>query len=120
MLKIADNFPFLVAVENNEVIGYAYLNAFNKRSAYRYTADLSLYLNKDYCHKGIGNFLYCEVEKQAKQFGIKNLISIITAQNENSLRFHEKMGFLYIGELKEVGYKFNQWLSVKYYQKRIN
>lgn len=119
LIGIAEKFPFLVAVENGEVIGYAYLDAFNGRSAYRYTADLSLYLDKDQCHKGVGSLLYRELEGRAKQSGIKNIIAIITALNENSLRFHGKMGFQFVGELADVGYKFDQWLSVKYYHKRI-
>lgn len=119
LTRISSNYPFLVAVENNKVIGYAYLDTFNERTAYRYTADFSVYLDKDCCRKGIGSLLYSELEWQAKQYRIKNIISIITAQNEGSLRFHTKMGFQCVGELNNVGCKFNQWLSVKYYQKSI-
>ena len=117
--KIANRFPFLVAVTDNTVVGFAYLDTFNERSAYRFTADLSIYLDKNYCHKNIGSRLYLELEKRAKLSGIKNIISLITAQNENSLRFHEKMGFQCVGELNNVGFKFDQWLSVKYYQKQL-
>lgn len=117
--KISSNYPFLVAIENNRVMGYAYLDTFNERTAYRYTTDFSIYLDKDCCHKGVGSLLYGELERQAKQEGIKNIIAIITTQNDDSLHFHMKMGFHCVGELKNVGYKFKRWLSVKYYQKPL-
>ena len=59
------------------------------------------------------------VENAGKEIGIKHIISIITAENEKSLRFHEKHGFVKRGELVNVGYKFGRPLSVYYYQKTL-
>lgn len=108
-----------MAKENGKVIGYAYLDAFNPRSAYRITADLSIYLDKDCARHGTGTALYREIENLARAQGVENIISIITATNENSIRFHEKNGFSCVGTLENVAIKFGQPLSVKYYQKRI-
>lgn len=112
-------YPFLVAEENGKILGYAYLNDFNERSAYRYTADLSIYLDNNECHKGIGSILLSHVEEIAAQIGVKNIISIITVQNYGSKYFHEKNGFKQVGRLENVGFKFNSWLSVDYYQKNL-
>ncbi len=117
--RITAKYPFLVAKENGKVIGYAYLDTFNPRSAYRITADLSIYLDKDCAHHGTGTALYREIENLARAQGVENIISIITATNENSIRFHEKNGFSCMGTLENVAIKFGQPLSVKYYQKRI-
>ncbi len=117
--RITAKYPFLVAKENGKVIGYAYLDAFNPRSAYRITADLSIYLDKDCARHGTGTALYREIENLARAQGVENIISIITATNENSIRFHEKNGFSCVGTLENVAIKFGQPLSVKYYQKRI-
>lgn len=117
--RITAKYPFLVAKENGKVIGYAYLDAFNPRSAYRITADLSIYLDKDCTRHGTGTALYREIENLARAQGVENIISIITATNENSIRFHEKNGFSCVGTLENVAIKFGQPLSVKYYQKRI-
>lgn len=119
LTEIANTYPFFVAESNDGILGYAYIDIFNKRSSYRYTADLSIYVDKKFCNNGIGSKLYFELEKAAKEIGIKNIVSLITSQNDSSIRFHEKIGFNFVGELKNVGYKFNEYLSVKYYQKII-
>lgn len=119
VVRIAERYPFFVAVEKDKVLGYAYLDAFNDRSAYRYTADLSIYVDKDFLHNGTGSRLLAETEDAAKRAGIETLIAIVTASNENSMRFHARHGFICRGTLENVGYKFGKWLSVSYYQKTI-
>lgn len=116
---ISEKYPFLVAVEDNRILGYTYLNDFNERSAYRYTADLSIYVDKNECHKGIGFFLLNQIEDIARKEGIKNIVSVITDENFGSKCFHEKSGFKQVGRLENVGIKFNRWLSVDYYQKKL-
>lgn len=115
--RIARDYPFYVAAEGERVLGYGYLDVFNERSAYRFTADVSLYVEKDSLHRGIGGKLLAALEKDAHRAGIENLISVIASENDISLRFHEKHGFFCAGELKNVGLKFGQRHSVKYYQK---
>ena len=110
---------FLVAEDDGEVLGYAYLDKFNERSAYRFSADFSIYLSYDRVRRGVGSLLLSEIEKHAKGAGIKNIISIITEENAASVAFHKKHGFIFAGESKSVGLKFGKTLSVKYYQKTI-
>mgnify|MGYP004526949329 CR=1 FL=1 len=117
--KITRKYPFFVAENDGKVIGFAYLAEFNDRSAYRFTADLSVYLSHDEISRGVGSALLAAVEKAGKEIGIKQIISIITSENEKSLRFHEKHGFVKRGELVDVGYKFGRPLGVYYYQKTL-
>ena len=117
--NILKKFPFIVACEGEKVLGYAYLDTFHIRCAYRFTADLSIYLDKDFTGRGIGGMLLEEIEKQGKEIGMKNIISLIVADNEPSLKFHEKHGYYECGTMQDVGFKFNKWHSIKYYQKRI-
>ena len=117
--KITRKYPFFVAENDGQVIGFAYLAEFNDRSAYRFTADLSVYLSHDEISRGVGSALLAAVEKAGKEIGIKQIISIITSENEKSLRFHEKHGFVKRGELVDVGYKFGRPLGVYYYQKTL-
>lgn len=118
MERISERYPYIVATDG-DIAGYAYLDMFHTRSAYRYTADLSIYLDPKYTHAGIGSLLYAEIEKQAVSRGIKNIISLITANNDASVKFHEKHGFKQVGELVNVGFKHGKRLSVKYYQKEL-
>lgn len=100
-------------------MGYAYLSAFNERSAYKITADLSVYVDKKNLGDGIGEKLFFEIEKLAEERGFKNLVSIITAENERSKKFHEKNGFVLVGKLDDVAYKFNKFVGVEYYKKTL-
>lgn len=93
-LKIKEKYPYIVIKENNKVLGYAYLNTFNERSAYHYTADLSIYIGKDHLHEHLGNLLLSSIEKFAKEYNITTLISIVTSANTNYSNFHLKIGFV--------------------------
>lgn len=116
---ILKKYPFLVAEAGGSVLGYAYLDAYNPRSAYRYTADLSIYLDKSSLSGGIGKALYAELERHAVSRGITNIISLITEGNIRSVRFHEKCGFELKGTLDNVGLKFGKRLGVMLYQKSL-
>lgn len=116
---ITKNYPFLVAEDDGTIVGYAYFDVFNARSAYRHTADLSVYLDKNCLSKGTGSLLYKELEKQAVKYEIKNAVSLITSENERSVAFHKKNGFSFKGELSGVGIKFGRSLSVVFYQKEL-
>lgn len=117
--QISKEYPYFVAEECGEVIGYAYLDKYNERSAYRYTADFSVYLDKSQTAKGTGGLLLAETEKAALDCGIVNILSLITEENFASVAFHRKHGFELTGVLKKVGFKQNKWLDVLFYQKCI-
>lgn len=118
--NIMNRYPFLVAHdEDGNVKGYAYLDVFNVRSAYRHTADLSIYVDNSETHGHIGEKLLSEIEKTAPQYGITNIISIITDINEVSVKFHEKYGFVREGRLHDVAIKFGQSVGIYYYRKNL-
>ena len=112
-------YPWLVAEEDGKILGYAYLSAFSDRTAYRFTADLSIYLSPSSTGKGTGGILLSQIELLGRAAGIKNVISIITEENSPSLTFHEKHGYSVCGDFPAVGYKFGRWLGVKYLIKAI-
>lgn len=118
---IAKRYPFIVS-ENEEgiVVGYAYLDTFNPRSAYRRTADLSIYVSKDHLHEHVGGILLEEIEKRARKAGITNLIAIVTDENVNSLNFHRKNGFIAEGTIHDVAIKFGRVLGVYYLRKALS
>ena len=117
---ISAKYPFIV-LENDEgsVIGYAYLSTFNPRSAYRATADLSIYVSKDCLHNHAGEKLLKEIENRARERGITNLISIVTDENANSLNFHLRNGFILEGTIHDVAVKFGKVVGVYYLRKPL-
>lgn len=119
-LNILEKYPFIV-LENDDgiILGYAYLNVFNVRDAYRRTADLSIYVSKDHLHEHVGKLLLDEIEKEAIKCDISNIISIVTSENQNSFNFHYKNGFVLEGTLHDVASKFNKKISVNYFRKPL-
>lgn len=117
---INEGFPYLVAEKENEVIGYAYGSKFAEREAYKYCADLSIYLDEKIHSKGVGQKLYNEIEKKLKEMGIIQLVSIIISSNEKSINFHKKNGFEEIGYFEKSGYKFEKWHDTVWMKKIIN
>ena len=107
------------ATAQGKPIGFAYLDVFNPRSAYRCTADLSIYVDHACRGSGVGQKLYAEIERLGRERGIENLISIITSDNEGSLRFHRKNGFTEIGVMPAVAFKFGKYLDVSFFQKHL-
>lgn len=117
--RIKKTYPYLVAESDGAVLGYAYLDMYNERSAYRHTADLSIYLDVKFQKHGIGSMLLKSVENAGRKIGINNIVSLITGENCKSVAFHEKHGYKPVGTLKKVGLKFNKRLDVLVYQKEI-
>ena len=101
--RILAFYPYFVAELDGKVIGYAYLDCFNPRSAYRYTADLSVYVDRNALASGVGTALLKEIEQSAKEQGIRQIVSLVTSANEESRRFHERRGFRHVGQRTWVG-----------------
>lgn len=101
--------PHLVADVAGRVVGYAYAVPFRKRPAYRYTVKHSIYLHHDYVSCGIGRILLPALIDACAAAGYRQLIGYIDAANRASLRLHESLGFIQVGVLPSVGYKFGHW-----------
>lgn len=117
--RIADiiaKYPYLVYEEQGQIIGYAYAGVFRTRVAYRFSAESSVYVHKDHFKKGIGSKLYAALLPLMKAQGIKSAIGGVTLPNEGSVKLHEQFGFEKVAHFKAVGYKFDQWLDVGFWQ----
>jgi len=117
--KLTKGFPVIVAEINNEVVGFGYYSEFRFREAYKFTVEHSVYANKNYIGKGIGNALLTELIALAKNQGLHTMIGVIDSENDSSIAFHEKFGFEKAGFLKETGYKFDRWLHSVFMQKML-
>ena len=120
--KIKKNkLPFILAIEENEVIGLAFVNKFREKSGYRFSYEHSIYVDPLFINKGYGNKLLKELVKICKKITkIKNLIAVIGgANNFGSIKIHKKNGFHNIGTIKKVGFKKNKWVDSIYMQKRL-
>jgi L-amino acid N-acyltransferase YncA len=110
---------WLVAEIDNKIVGYAYSAPWRDRSAYRFASEVSIYLAKDSQGKGLGSLLYQALFQQLKSTKIKILIGGITLPNDSSVALHEKLGMEKVAHFKDVGFKFDQWLDVGYWQLQL-
>jgi L-amino acid N-acyltransferase YncA len=110
---LSKGLPWLVAIEDEAVIGYAYCNWFKPRPAYRFSAEDSIYLSPEAAGKGMGRTLLTELMAQAQRAGVRKLIAVIgDSANAGSIAVHASAGFQPVGVLKSCGWKFEKWLDV--------
>ena len=110
---------WLVCEDNGQIIGYAYGSPHRSRFAYQWSVETSVYVDRRFRESGIGKALYACLLKALELQGYKTALAGITIPNDASKTFHEKMGFKYIGEFTNVGYKFGKWHSTIWLQKPL-
>ncbi len=113
------NYPWLVGEVDGEMIGYAYAGRYWERSAYRFSAISSIYLDHRHCGKGLGQPLYTAMLEKLPALGIHTVLGLITMPNPASMALHEKLGFRKVGHTQEVGFKLGRWLDVAYVQRML-
>jgi phosphinothricin acetyltransferase len=115
-LKQQHGFPVFVAEENNEILGFSTIGPFRQWQAYKYSVENSVYVACDKRGKGIGKILMQPIIDAATQMDMHTIIAGIDATNEVSIQLHKKFGFQEVAHVKQVGYKFNKWLDLKFLQ----
>lgn len=110
-------FP-VIGIENDlgQLMGFASYGSFRDWPAYQYTVEHSVYVDKAYRGQGVAKKLLGELIKIAKQQNYHLLVGGIDTNNSISIKLHEAMGFDYAGTMKQVGFKFGQWLDLAFYQ----
>ncbi|CYV42188.1 GNAT family N-acetyltransferase [Streptococcus suis] len=117
--KTLEKFPYLVAVEEGKVVGYAYASTYYARAAYDWTVELSVYVSREARGKGIGSLLYDALEEELTARGFKNFLACIALPNPASLALHKKRGYEQVAHFKNVGYKFDTWHDIVWLQKSL-
>ncbi|MDP4277000.1 MAG: N-acetyltransferase family protein [Bacteroidota bacterium] len=114
-----DNYDWLVAEIDDVLVGYAYYGSFRSRAAYQHTVESTIYLSREFKGQGIGSRLYKELIDSAKNKKYREMLAVIAIPNPESISFHKKMGFLEVGVMKKIGYKFNCYVDVSFLQKSL-
>lgn len=110
------SLPWLVAESSGSVLGYAYASWWKERSAYRYSVESTIYLDPAALGAGHGTRLYTALLADLSQRKVHAVIGGIALPNPASVRLHEKLGFWKVAHFKEVGFKFERWVDVGYWQ----
>lgn len=114
--KQRNHEPIFVFEENGSVLGFATFGSFRPRPAYQYTIEHSIYVDASARGKGIASQLLQRLIVEAKAKGYRTLVAGIDASNEASIKLHQKFAFKHAGTLTNVGFKFNQWLDLAFYE----
>jgi len=111
------SLSWLVAEVDGHVVGYAYARPWNARTAYRFSVEITVYLAPEHAGRGIGSKLYDELFPILQARRIHAVMGGIALPNEASVALHEKFGLRKVAQFEEVGFKFNRWIDVGYWQR---
>lgn len=121
MEKVLATYPWLVSeTADGDIVGYAYATRWKERHAYRYCAETCIYLRQGLAGQGIGTALYTELLRRLAAMEIRHAIGCIALPNVASVALHEKLGFYKVAHFHGVGFKFNRWIDVGYWQKVLD
>lgn len=119
-------YPYLVAEEDGEIIGYAYASSFHPRAAYIHSAEASIYLDARFHRHGTGSALYAALESILLKQNIYRLYALVVCAqvydeylSDRSLRFHYAQGYERVGVHNDCGWKFSRWYSVMHLEKKL-
>lgn len=108
--------PIIVGTINDVVVGYASLSPYRLKDAFKSTVELSIYIHQDYRGQGVATRLMERILEMAKaDTMIHNVVSVITAGNEESTKLHNRFGFTYCGLTPEVGFKHGKYQDTETY-----
>ena len=124
--KTLRKYPYIAAVKDGEILGYAYTGPFVGRTAYDWSAETTIYLKEDKKKMGLGRFLYQGLENISKAQHILNLNACIGYPEKedeyltkNSAEFHAHMGYSMVGRFHKCGYKFGRWYDMVWMEKML-
>ncbi len=115
-----ERYPWVVADEAGQVIGYAKAGVWRDRAAYQWTTEIGLYVDAAHHRRGLGRALYTELLDRLAARGFRSAIAGITLPNDPSIAMHEAFGFVSVGTVREAGYKHGAWHDVAFFQKRLS
>jgi len=109
--------PWLVATQADRVVGYAHATKWKGRCGYRFSAEVTVYLEHGCGGRGTGSKLYHQLLQTLHSLGTHVAIGGIALPNEASVALHQKFGFEKVAHFREVGFKFDTWIDVGYWEK---
>jgi L-amino acid N-acyltransferase YncA len=120
MVAVQDaGLPFVVAELDGEAVGYGYCGQFRPRAGYRFTVEDSVYVRADKAGHGIGRRLLTTLVERCTAADCRQMVAVIGGKNSASVAMHAALGFVQVGVLREVGFKFGQWHDVTLMQREL-
>lgn len=118
--RVASSHAWLVALEEDQVLGYAYAAPHRPRAGYRFTAEVSVYLDPAHRGRGLGRALYAPLLADLADRGFHLALAGVTLPNPASARLHESFGFERVATFPEVGHKLGRWHDTGWWALRLS
>ena len=112
-------YPWLIAEDDGQMLGYAYGGQFHARAAYRWTVETTVYVADAAQRRGVGGLLYEALLDRLRAQGFVQAIAKISLPNDASVKLHERAGFKRAGVYRQVGWKLGQWVDVGLWQAEL-
>jgi len=119
-------YPYIVAISDSEIVGYAYAGTFKPRAAYDWSVETTVYVKQGFKGRGVGRLLYDALEKCICEQGITNLNACIAFSDieddyltQDSVRFHSALGYREVGKFRSCAYKNGRWFDMIWMEKHI-
>ena len=117
--RVAQGYPVLVAADQGRVVGFASFGDFHAWPGYRFTVEHSVHVRADRRGTGVGTALMKPLLMRAAALGKHVIVAGVDADNQPSLRFHERLGFTRVAHFRQVGFKFGRWLDLIFLQRLL-
>jgi phosphinothricin acetyltransferase len=118
--RTSQGYPVIVATDTTGVLGFATFGDFRYGPGYRFTVEHTVHIRSDRRGHGVGTVLMQHLFDRAVGLGKHVMIAGVDAENQASLRFHERLGFVRVGHFREVGFKFDRWLDLVFLQRMLD
>ncbi|ACY16899.1 GNAT family N-acetyltransferase [Haliangium ochraceum] len=116
LAAVQGRYPWLVLERAGALAGYAYASSFRERPAYRWTAEVSVYVHAEHRRRGVARALYGELLARLRAQGLRTAVAVITLPDAGSATMHERLGFAPAGRIARAGYKFDRWYDIGFWQ----
>lgn len=113
---LGERLPYLVLEQDERILGYAYATKWQVRSAYRFSVETTVYLDPAETGRGYGTRMYRQLFPLLAERRIHAAVAGIALPNDSSVALHEKLGMRKVAHFEEVGFKFDRWIDVGYWQ----
>jgi L-amino acid N-acyltransferase YncA len=114
--NVSSSLPWFVIDDSDAVLGYAYATRWKERCAYRFSVEATIYLEPAMTGRGHGGRLFARLLEELRAQSVHCVFGAVALPNEASVALHERLGFRKAGHFEEVGFKFNRWIDVGYWQ----
>ncbi len=114
------SFPYFVAEIDDQVVGYSYASSFRPRPGYRFTVENSIYVAEGFQRRGIARQLMITLIDACATQGFRQMLAVIgDSANSPSIELHRSLGFVQVGLLPVIGFKFGRWLDSVWMQRAL-